>query len=206
MFIWAKIKGSNPVNFFSTLWKSAKSFSLAHCRNSLSSMPGKLHASILKDMLNRSLGGGGGKEIFILFDQPFIQVSPRFVLVYDSKCIRLHLASVIWWPKLLLHKVYVAAMASANFFVCFWSQNHVDFFKDLVFNVFSTPVNPAMKYKHIERHELARNDTKSIVLRRGPEYDGVLTQEQSETLPSSSLSAFTFTLNTSCGIYYFAPN
>lgn len=164
-----------------------------------------VHASILKDMLNQSLDGGGGKEVFILFDQPFIQVRPRFVLVYDSKYIRLHLASVIWWPKLLLHKVYVAAMASAIFFVCFWSQNHVDFFKDF-FNVFSTPVNPAMKYKHIERHELARNDTRSYVLRRGQEYGGILTQEQSETVPSSSLSAFTFTLNTSCGIYDFDPN
>lgn len=47
-----------------------------------------------------------------------------------------------------------------------------------------------MKYKHIERHELARNDTKSVVLRRGPEYDGVLTQEQSETLPSYSVGFY----------------
>lgn len=85
MFMWEKIKGSNGMNFFSTPWKTAKSFYLIHCRNSLSSTPGKLHTSILKDMLNQSLGSGDGEGIFLSFDH-------------------LHLASVTWWPSYYITK------------------------------------------------------------------------------------------------------
>lgn len=34
------------------------------------------------------------------------------------------------------------------------------FFLKISLNVFSTPANPAMKYKHLEKHKLASEDAK----------------------------------------------
>lgn len=160
MFIWEKIKVSNAMIFFSTFWMLAKSFYLSHCRHSLSSMPGELHVNIFKDVLNQSLESRGDDSVVILFDQPLTQVGPRFVLLYDSKYIHLHLASVMRWPRLLYHTVYVATIASA-YFSFFGLRIIMLIYLRISLSVFLIPTNATMKYKQKESHKLASNDIKS---------------------------------------------
>ena len=106
----------------------------------------------------------------------------RFFLTYDSKCVHLPLVLMTSWSSLLHHKVY--ATASVSF--C------PKIIMLISLTVFSTPTNPAAKYQHIERHELARIDTE-ILDSKGAQWsltchgecEGVLTPEQSETFSSS---------------------
>lgn len=79
---------------------------------------------------------------------------------------------------LLHHKVYATASAS------FCPKIIMLISLRISLTVFSTPANPAVKYQHIERHELARNDTEILdsegaqwSLTCQGECEGVLTPE-----------------------------
>jgi hypothetical protein len=74
----------------------------------------ELRSNFCKHMENHSWIPGLERE-YSFFDWPLVQVRLRFILAHGIKYLHLHLDSVMSWPRLLYHRVYVAAITSALF-------------------------------------------------------------------------------------------